>query len=216
MDRWGDVKSWGDILEVYPFRRCHRLSCILWPGQPYQVVWCVWGGVNCLFLCSLVAWKLTTLRATKVKILTKCGFKWWVGEGGWGTVNSWGDVNDGKEVIVVSEKLWDLKKYVWDVERTVRHGEVYSVIFFCHHVPSRGQSGMYESLPLIPVCHIFLLQPPQCQVSLYTVLPSLCWSSSFYLPRDWQFCSFPQVVVFSCRGIFPSLHMAIPVKLGIS
>ena len=43
------------------------------------------------------------------------------------------------------------------------------IVFVCCRVLYTG-----VELVLVPVCFVFLLQPSQCHVFLYTVFPSLC------------------------------------------
>ena len=74
-----------------------------------------------------------------------------------------------------------------------------------------GRPEMCQLLPLVLVINVFPLQHPQFQVFLYAVLPSFCWSSSFSLPRDWQFCRLSQVVVF-----VPSLYCTWPHQASLN
>ena len=67
-------------------------------------------------------------------------------------------------------------------------------------------TGPVRSARVVPTCSGLSRLPPlapQLPVFLYTVLPSLCWSSCFSLPKNWQFRSFSQSV-----AILSSLYVA--------
>ena len=95
-------------------------------------------------------------------------------------------------------------------------------------LPFYGPPGVDESSSLVPVFPVFLLQPPQLQVFLYTVLPYCCWSSPFF-PRDWQVLSLFQVVVllfsershtseaghFSIAFLFRQLRLPVTLPLCV-
>ena len=68
----------------------------------------------------------------------------------------------------------------------------------------RRRPGVSKSVPLGLVLHVFLLQPPQLQVFLHTVLPSFCRSSFSLSPGTGNSAVFfsQEVAFFSSLYIF--------------